>query len=979
MARRGFFKSALSRISLSTQNAVDIVRMGRLAAPYGSPYEVIHHDRVRRVRRYEGRRASAGSPVPLLLVPPLMVTSEIYDMAPEVSAVGALLEAGVDVFSVDFGAPEREEGGMERTLDDHVRAVSTAIEEVARLTSRDVHVAGYSQGGMFCYQAAALRRSNNVASVITMGSPVDIHRNLPNVSDGVAAEIIRGLRSAIDKPLTALEGLPGVLTSTGFKALSIRKEVGQVADFVRKLHDREALERREARRKFLGGEGFVAWPGPALRTFIDEFIVHNRMTSGGFVIDGRTITLADIRCPVLYFVGETDDIARPPAVRAIRAAAPNAEVYEVAFRAGHFGLVVGSKSQRVTWPTIAEWMRWREDEGPRPRELPRARSVPVASQEPEDVAFANADFNISLFYDSLFETAGSLWHRVGEATREFGGLYDAARWQVPRLQRLKSLTPETTLSMGAELDARANDAPDATFFLYRGRAFSYAQANERVDHVVRGLIASGVHAGDRVGVLMGARPSYLTVVAALSRIGAVSVLLSPTSTRLPLAQALTQSEVARVITDPENAREAREAFSGAVLILGGARETRELPENVVDLEQIDPATVPLPAWYSPNPGRARDVAMLLFTATKSEQPRLSRITNRRWAFAALGAAAACSLTPKDTVYCCLPLHHPAGMLVCVGSALVGSARLALGRPWGEETRRDAPTAIDPVLFWEEVRRYGATVVFYAGELLRPVTNAEVSGNDHNNPVRLFAGSGLRTPVWRALRDRFSAVVLEFYASTEGNAVLANTSGQKIGALGRPIPGSAELAVVAFNTTAQDFTRDASGWAVRTIVDEVGMLIARMDATHPGGDEARVLRDVFERGDRWHITGDLVHQDLDGDYWFAGRARDVLHTSDGIVTPRAIERALTDLPCVAYLATIDGRRCIGIAIRGDRDEEALAVRVRKLPPHQRPAAVRWVDHFPMTDGYRPIKNAFASEPLKHPSARWDEETMSYVGE
>src|SRR5690606_23372316 len=95
----------------------------------------------------------------VLLVPPLMVTAEIYDVSADSSGVGALLERGVAPFVVDFGAPEREAGGMTRTLDDHVLAVSSAIDRVCAITGRDVHLAGYSQGGMFCYQVAALRRS----------------------------------------------------------------------------------------------------------------------------------------------------------------------------------------------------------------------------------------------------------------------------------------------------------------------------------------------------------------------------------------------------------------------------------------------------------------------------------------------------------------------------------------------------------------------------------------------------------------------------------------------------------------------------------------------------------------------------------------------------------------------------------------------------------------------------------------------------
>ena len=66
------------------------------------------------------------------------------------------------------------------------------------------------------------------------------------------------------------------------------------------------------------------------------------MLSGGFVIEGQTVTLADVTCPVLCFVGDADEIARARNVRSIRQAAPVADVYEAHVPAGHFGLVVGS-------------------------------------------------------------------------------------------------------------------------------------------------------------------------------------------------------------------------------------------------------------------------------------------------------------------------------------------------------------------------------------------------------------------------------------------------------------------------------------------------------------------------------------------------------------------------------------------------------------------------------------------------------------
>ena len=103
------------------------------------------------------------------------------------------------------------------------------------------------------------------------------------------------------------------------------------------------------------------------------------------------------------------------------------------------------------------------------------------------------------------------------------------------------------------------------------------------------------------------------------------------------------------------------------------------------------------------------------------------------------------LTTRDTVYCCLPLHHPSGTLVSAGSALVGGARLALA------------STFEPATFWDEIRRYGVSVVFYAGEMCRRLVDAPPVLGEKNNPVRLFAGSGLRRDVWRRLIARFASV------------------------------------------------------------------------------------------------------------------------------------------------------------------------------------------------------------------------------
>lgn len=425
-----------------------------------------------------------------------------------------------------------------------------------------------------------------------------------------------------------------------------------------------------------------------------------------------------------------------------------------------------------------------------------------------------------------------------------------------------------------------------------------------------------------------------------------------------------------------------------MLVLGGVGEVpwtpgqpRVLPSGTVDLEALDPAAVELPAWYRPDPGRARDLAMV-FVSIGEGGLRATRITNRRWAFSALGAAAAATLTTSDTVYCCLPLHHPSGTLVATGSALVGGARLALA------------SRFEPQTLWDEVRRYGVTVVYYAGEMCRRLVDAPPALGEANNPVRLFAGSGLRPDVWRRLVDRFGPVgVLELYASTEANAVLANARGKKIGWVGRPLPGSPELAIAAWNFDDNAFQRDGAGHLVRARLDEPGMLLARI---RPPGDAlidpARLLGDAFETGDLWFVTGDFFEVDAEGDHRFVDRAARMIRTRLGAVAARRIEDALYEVPGVALC--IAGRQPdpdaagaeIAVAVLQLQPGAsldlssllaALSAGVARLPEYARPRRLRIVDAIPVTDGFRPLSPPEPARPDQDGVYAWDARGQRYV--
>lgn len=954
----------LRALSRGAGNALEMLGRGRLGAPYRADHEVAAERGILRLRRYA---RSAGEPLdadPVLLVPPLMVTAEIYDISPELSSVTYLSSRGVDVWGVDFGAPEDAEGGWDRTLDEHVVAVSDAIDEIVTRTGRPVHLVGYSQGGMFAYQAAAYRRSDGVASVITFGSPVDMRRNLPvRLHDTLAERVLSVARDAIGGTMADMRGLPGTLTSRGFKLLSPRAEVKHLVGMLGLLHDREALQRMEPRRRFLNGEGFIAWPGPAFRSFVEQFVVDNRMRKGGFVIAGRTATLADIEAPVLYFVGSKDDMARPDAVRAIAKAAPAAETFEVSIPAGHFGLVVGSRAMTLSWPTVAEWVAWRAGVGDRPTLLTEdpEEQLDEAELEAELQGDDESTGVVRRMYDLATDVVDGLWHRMGDVSLELTDVVGAMRWQLPRVARLLGLDDSSRISMARLLTEQTRAIGDETFFLWDGRAYTYRQADQRVNAVARVLLEQGVKPGDHIGILMDNHPDFLTVVAALNRVRAVAVLLNAQTTGQSLVQAIDAGAVTRVVADLARADRALEAGVETVWVLGD-RHGDGAPDDGaawIGLDALvstaDDSPLPRPAGDG---GRGGELAMLLFTSGTTGHPKAARITNRRLVSAALWGAVACELTPRQTVYCCLPLHHATGILAAVGSALVGGARLALAPRFSVAT------------FWGDVRRYGADVVFYVGELCRYLVTAPPDDDESSHPVRLFVGNGMRPDVWRRLVDRFGPVrVIEFYGSTEGNVVLANVTGDKVGSVGRPFTGGGELAVVRWDHAERTIVCNADGFAQRAGVDEPGLLVARVDRRHPlarfdgyldpEASERKLRRDLFEPGDVWFDTGDLLRHDADGDYWFVDRLGDTFRWKGENVATAQVEDVLSQAPFVALAAVYGvelpdregraGMAAVELVEGHDFDGELLYRLVAaQLTPPARPRFVRIVPRLETTD-------------------------------
>ncbi|GAA5059804.1 AMP-binding protein [Nocardia callitridis] len=950
---------SVRRLMSTAQNGLEVVRFGGLTQDVeSSPFEVAERRRVYRLRHYFPERAVPGSPVALLL-PPLMVNADIWDVNAEGGAVGILTKGGIDCWVVDFGSPATEEGGWERDLADHVLAVHSAIDTVTEATGSDVHLMGYSQGGMFAYQAAAYRAGKGVASIVTFGSPVDIVAGIPfGLPYGMVSEVADFVADHVVNRLPITDSMVRI----GFQLLDPVKTAKSRIDFLRQLHDREALLPKERQRRFLNSEGWVGYSGPAAADLLKQFVVHNRMMLGGFVIRDHPVSLADLTCPILAFVGEVDDIGQPAAVRGIVRAAPNAEVYESTLVAGHFGLVAGSAATRQTWPLVREWVDWMNGEVELPGEIvPMSEHVPSNRPRSAITRVAHTAATMAEAGTGVGKILETLANNTVRSSRELAG--EAAR-ALPRLTRLGMIQPHTRISLGRLLAEQARRAPRKDLFLFDDRVHTNAAVNIRIDNVVRGLISVGIRPAMRVGVVMETRPSALATVAALSRLGAVAVLLAPGG---ELRSALEQTGVDTIVADPENLRSAT-ASGARVLVLGGGDARRldiPLSDKVIDLERIDPTDVRLPAWYRPDPGLARELAFVLVTGV-GNRLEIKYITNHRWALSAFGTATSADLDNKDTVYCLAPLHHSSGLLVSLGGAIAGGSRIALAR------------SLDPARFAEEVHRYGVTVVTYTWTMLRDILDAEPFRNGHRYPIRLFIGSGMPVGLWRRTVEQFApARVLEFYASIEGDVVLANVTGAKPGAKGRPVPGTARVELVAYDPMTARVEVDESGFARRCADNEVGLLLGK--ATESIDISAGGMRGVFAAGDSWMPTENLFRRDSDGDYWLVDRKDTAIRTARGPVYGGPIIDCLNDIAAVdmevAYgLEFGDRRIAVGaVSVRAgfELDPGDVTEALRALDPDKRPDLVHVVDDIPRSASYRPSVRAVraAGDPKPGPNTWW----------
>ena len=206
-------------------------------------------------------------------------------------------------------------------------------------------------------------------------------------------------------------------------------------------------------------------------------------------------------------------------------------------------------------------------------------------------------------------------------------------------------------------------------------------------------------------------------------------------------------------------------------------------------------------------------------------------------------------------------------------------------------------------FWDDVHRW-ATRCLYVGELCRYLLNAPTSRFEHDHRLRAITGNGLRPEIWAAFQQRFAiSKIVEFYGATEGNVSMLNYDG-KVGAVGR-IPfymrAMMQTRIVRFDIESETPVRGADGHCIECGIDEVGEVVGKISGepgrtfdgyTKKADTEKKVLRNVFQTGDSWFRTGDLMRRDALGYFYFVDRIGDTFRWKGENVATSEVAEALS---------------------------------------------------------------------------------------
>jgi polyhydroxyalkanoate synthase len=318
-----------------------------------TPADVVHEENKLELLHYESMTDEQNE-VPILIVYALINKPYILDLQPDRSVVRRLLEAGHDVYLIDWNEPSRLDQHL--GLHDYVnRYIDNCVDAVAERSDQEsINLLGYCMGGTMSAMYAALNPEKiNALGLMAAGLCFD---RTGGVLEQWGSDEHYDPQDVVD----TFGNVPAEYLDTGFALMDpVDNYVSKYITLYENL-DSDAFVGNFSRMERWLDEG-IDLAGQAYVEFLEKIYQNNELYRNELELNGERVDVGDIDMPVLQIIGEYDHLIPPAASKPFNEVVGSDDVTTIEYPTGHIGMSVSSSTHEDVWPEVCEWF-WAQSE-----------------------------------------------------------------------------------------------------------------------------------------------------------------------------------------------------------------------------------------------------------------------------------------------------------------------------------------------------------------------------------------------------------------------------------------------------------------------------------------------------------------------------------------------------------------------------------------------------------------------------------------
>lgn len=309
-----------------------------------SPRELIYERDRLCLYRYK-RTQAARYQTPVLLIYSLINRPSVMDLQPGRSVIEHLVQAGHDVYLLDWGVPDPLD--QHNDLNDYVSLfVRTAVRKTCEAAGvSQLHLLGYCMGGCLAAIYTALY-SDKVKTLTLLGTPLNFR------SEQLLYRWSTHPERFHTHKLVEAWGMAPSWSFDGYSLLILDTKPKRLQHLYDNLDDKDFLDNYLAMEQWVNDQ--IPMAGAVYEEFTRTCFKENQLIEGRLEVGGRRVDLRKVECPVLIIAGKTDHLVPPETTCVGNSPFPNTTT--ILASSGHIGLSVSRGSHAKVWPQVCEWL-----------------------------------------------------------------------------------------------------------------------------------------------------------------------------------------------------------------------------------------------------------------------------------------------------------------------------------------------------------------------------------------------------------------------------------------------------------------------------------------------------------------------------------------------------------------------------------------------------------------------------------------------